>query len=76
MPAKPTRDVDAIDTDIDASPATPDDTQSAIPAFRFPFKPAEFAAARQPNYPGAGKSTHDKTPSRAPNGTRRSMGKR
>ena len=52
---------------------------AAIPAFSFPFKPAAFAAgkkAHQPNYPGAGRSSHDKTPGRAPNGTRRSMGKR
>lgn len=55
------------------------DSKPGIPAFTFPFKPAAFAAAKkqdQPRYPGAGKSSHDKTPGRAPNGTRRSMGKR
>ncbi|NBA93413.1 hypothetical protein GUY40_00275 [Pseudomonas sp. R5(2019)] len=55
------------------------DSKPAIPAFSFPFKPAAFAAAKkqdQARYPGAGKSNHDKTPGRAPNGTRRSMGKR
>ncbi|WP_213881125.1 hypothetical protein [Pseudomonas sp. dw_358] len=52
--------------------------KTAVPAFSFPFNPAKFAdaAKKAPNYPGAGKSTHDKTPGRAPNGTRRSMGKR
>jgi hypothetical protein len=55
------------------------DSKPAIPAFTFPFKPAAFAEALkkgQPTHPGAGKSSHDKTPGRAPNGTRRSMGKR
>ena len=49
-----------------------------VPAFSFPFNPAKFADAtkKAPAYPGAGKSRHDKTPSRAPNGSRRSMGKR
>jgi hypothetical protein len=62
--------------------ASPDplgaDEAAKIPAFSFPFKPAEFAAAKKQGaqYPGAGKSNHDKTPGRAPNGTRRSMGKR
>lgn len=76
MPATPPPVVDAIDTDIDAAAATPEDTTPAVPAFRFPFKPAAFAKASAPNYPGPGKSSHDKTPGRAPNGTRRSMGKR
>jgi len=68
-------------------PAAPDhvspdelgaDDAVKIPAFSFPFKPAAFAAAKKQGaqYPGAGKSNHDKTPGRAPNGTRRSMGKR
>jgi hypothetical protein len=52
---------------------------SKIPAFRFPFSPATFAPnkdAEQPWHQQGNKSSHDKTPSRAPNGTRRSMGKR
>lgn len=62
-----------------ASPDAPGgDDAVKIPAFSFPFKPATFAAAKKQGaqYPGAGKSNHDKTPGRAPNGTRRSMGKR
>ncbi|EIK97044.1 hypothetical protein PMM47T1_07881 [Pseudomonas sp. M47T1] len=56
---------------------TGSDSQPAVPAFSFPFKPGAFAAAKKAaTYPGAGKSSHDKTPGRAPNGTRRSMGKR
>lgn len=52
---------------------------SKIPAFRFPFSPATFAPNKndeQPWHQLANKSSHDKTPGRAPNGTRRSMGKR
>lgn len=64
----------------DSEPASLSAAQekAGVPAFRFPFNPATFAdcAKKKPNYPGAGKSTHDKTPGRAPNGTRRSMGKR
>lgn len=81
MSATPPPVVDAIDADIDAATATPEDASAeqarpAVPAFRFPFKPAELGKPSQPNYPGAGKSNHDKSPGRAPNGTRRSMGKR
>ena len=52
---------------------------SKIPAFRFPFSPATFAPNKgddQPWHQRSNKSSHDKTPGRAPNGTRRSMGKR
>lgn len=53
------------------------DSSAVVPAFSFPFKPGAFAVAKKTaTYPGAGKSNHDKTPGRAPNGTRRSMGKR
>lgn len=51
----------------------------AIPAFAFPFSPAAFANAKgkdQPWYQKTNKSNHHQTPGRAPNGTRRSMGKR
>ena len=63
----------------DADPIVKDaevDSQPEIPTFTFPFKPGAFAAKQAAQYPGAGKSNHDKTPGRAPNGTRRSMGKR
>jgi hypothetical protein len=63
----------------DADPIVQDaelDSQAAVPAFTFPFKPGAFTAKEAARYPGAGKSNHDKTPGRAPNGTRRSMGKR
>ncbi|WP_407309703.1 hypothetical protein [Pseudomonas sp. nanlin1] len=72
MPAKP-----APPSPPAEAQATPD--KERVPAFSFPFNPAAFAEAKKqatPNYPGAGKSSHDKTPSRAPNGSRRSMGKR
>lgn len=54
-------------------------TASKIPAFRFPFSPATFAPNKsddQPWHQQSNKSSHDKSPGRAPNGTRRSMGKR
>lgn len=55
------------------------DGQAAIPAFKFPFKPGELAAAKtgnQPWYKNGAKNGHTKTPGAAPPGTRRSMGKR
>ena len=79
MPATPP--VETLDADIDAAAATPEashaeDAKATVPAFRFPFNAAALTKPGPANYPGAGKSNHDKTPSRAPNGTRRSMGKR
>jgi hypothetical protein len=63
-----------------AAPASDATAPAAkIPAFRFPFSPATFAPNKndeQPWHQLANKSSHDKTPGRAPNGTRRSMGKR
>lgn len=72
MSVSPTPDADAITPDTSA------DSAPKIAAFTFPFKPAVFADAKKQGaqYPGSGKSNHDKTPSRAPNGSRRSMGKR
>lgn len=55
------------------------ETKAAIPAFKFPFKPGELAAAKgsnQPWYKNGAKNGHTKTPGMAPPGTRRSMGKR
>lgn len=65
-------------TPSDAEQAKPADAEApGVAAFRFPFKPGQFTDAKKPaTYPGAGKSNHDKSPGRAPNGTRRSMGKR
>ena len=64
-------------TDSDVSNA---DDKPAIPAFEFPFKPGELAAAKgvgqQPWYKNGAKNGHTKTPGAAPPGTRRSMGKR
>ncbi|AMB86879.1 hypothetical protein AWM79_16865 [Pseudomonas agarici] len=51
----------------------------AIPAFSFPFNPAAFAATKkngQTWQQKGGKDGHHERPGRAPNGTRRSMGKR
>ncbi|KNC16687.1 hypothetical protein [Pseudomonas sp. RIT-PI-a] len=70
MPANQHPDAEPIVQDAEV------DGQAAIPAFAFPFKPGAFATKQAASYPGAGKSNHDKTPGRAPNGTRRSMGKR
>ncbi|KTC42988.1 MAG: hypothetical protein ACN6QY_19210 [Pseudomonas sp.] len=53
--------------------------KAAIPAFKFPFKPAQFLVAknaRQPNHQRGAGDYHAKTPGVAPSGTRRSMGKR
>ncbi|WP_445570850.1 hypothetical protein [Pseudomonas sp. E102] len=64
-------------TDSDVSSAG---EKPAIPAFKFPFKPGELAAAKgagqQPWYKNGAKNGHTKTPGAAPPGTRRSMGKR
>lgn len=73
MPTTPTPTSDTSDN-------TDEQTASAkVPAFSFPFSPAAFAPNKndgQPHHPKGHKSNHDKTPGRAPNGTRRSMGKR
>ncbi|WPN62494.1 hypothetical protein QMK47_23670 [Pseudomonas sp. P9_35] len=65
-------------SDSDVSNA--EDAKAAIPAFKFPFKPGELAAAKgagqQPWYKNGAKNGHTKTPGAAPPGTRRSMGKR
>lgn len=67
-------DVAVETSDANTAPA---ESKPTIPSFRFPFKPGELAQAKnQHNYPGAGKSSHDKRPGVAPSGTRRSMGKR
>jgi hypothetical protein len=52
--------------------------KASIPAFSFPFKPADFAQTRQdqPWYQKSNKSGHTKSPGAAPHGTRKSMGKR
>ncbi|MES2821098.1 MAG: hypothetical protein V4812_19150 [Pseudomonadota bacterium] len=53
--------------------------KAGIPAFSFPFSPGTFAPGKsedQPWHQKGNKSAHHKTPGRAPNGTRRSMGKR
>jgi hypothetical protein len=68
----------ADQTDSDVSSAA--DDKAPIPAFKFPFKPGELAAAKgagqQPWYKNGAKNGHTKTPGAAPPGTRRSMGKR
>jgi hypothetical protein len=54
-------------------------SQSAAPAFRFPFSPDTYAPKKsddQPWHQRDNKSNHDKRPGMAPRGTRRSMGKR
>lgn len=64
---------DAADNDTAATPS------AAIPAFRFPFSPATFAPGKSDSQPWHRKgstSGHEKKIGPAPNGTRRSMGKR
>ena len=75
MPTTPTPATDC--------PAAADEASTSktakVPAFSFPFSPAAFAPSKndgQPHHPKGHKSNHDKIPGRAPNGTRRSMGKR
>ncbi len=61
------------------SVASDSEGKAAIPAFKFPFKPAQFLAAKnasQPSYRNGAGDYHAKTPGVAPPGTRRSMGKR
>lgn len=78
-PAQPAAD-DGLNADPAAAPATPEtEVKAAIPAFKFPFKPSEFAPAKnaqQPWYKNGVSNGHTKTPGAAPPGTRRSMGKR
>ena len=75
---------DALSDDQADLPASVDssadsETKAAIPAFKFPFKPGELAAAKaakQPQFKGKDGDRHAKIPGVAPSGTRRSMGKR
>ena len=64
----------------DKGACSTENVKAAIPAFKFPFKPGELAAAKdgaqQPYYRNGRKDGHTKTPGAAPPGTRRSMGKR
>lgn len=74
----PVSDAPSADQAADARPLETEG-QAAIPAFKFPFKPAEFAPAKnaqQPWYKNGATNGHTKTPGAAPPGTRRSMGKR
>ncbi|MDR9754054.1 hypothetical protein RG836_21600 [Pseudomonas sp. SZMC_28357] len=73
----------SVDAPADDQAELPDSldgaTPPAIPAFKFPFKPGDLAAAKpasQPWYKNGAKNGHTKTPGAAPPGTRRSMGKR
>lgn len=68
---------DAAAETVDAATQA-QDAKAAVPAFAFPFKPADFAQSKdnQPWYQQSNKSRHDSRPGAAPSGTRRSMGKR
>jgi len=53
--------------------------KAAIAAFTFPFSPSVFAPSQSDDqswHQKGNQSAHHKTPSRTPNGSRRSMGKR
>ncbi|OLF51813.1 hypothetical protein [Pseudomonas chlororaphis] len=73
----PVSDAPGVDQADDAS--APAEGKPAIAPFKFPFKPSEFAQAKNAGLPwyknGVGDG-HAKTPGAAPPGTRRSMGKR
>ncbi len=65
----------AADTAVEPAPVK----KAGIPAFSFPFSPAAFAPSKsddQPWHQKGNKSAHEKRIGAAPNGTRRSMGKR
>ncbi|MHC8307209.1 hypothetical protein [Pseudomonas sp. PB3P13] len=67
------------DAPADLPDSVDSESKAAIPAFKFPFKPGEVAAAKnasQPWYKNGARNGHTKTPGAAPPGTRRSMGKR
>ncbi|MCU1725867.1 hypothetical protein NTD86_02540 [Pseudomonas sp. 7P_10.2_Bac1] len=71
--------VSAEPIETEATVETP--KKPVIPAFTFPFKPAEFAKNKasskgQTHYKKGEGHGHTKTPGAAPPGTRRSMGKR
>ncbi|NBF03478.1 hypothetical protein GV819_14380 [Pseudomonas sp. Fl5BN2] len=78
-PEHPSAD-DALSADpVAESTVTEIEGKAEIPAFKFPFKPSEFASAKNaqlPWYKNGASNGHTKTPGAAPPGTRRSMGKR
>jgi hypothetical protein len=62
-----------------SSPEPAPGAKAAVPAFNFPFSPSAFAPGKndgQPWHQKGNKSAHEKKIGPAPNGTRRSMGKR
>ena len=71
---------DALDADTAATEnAAAKPEKAAIPAFRFPFSPATYAPnknAGQAWHQQGSTAGHEKKIGPAPNGTRRSMGKR
>lgn len=69
---------DAVDT-VDSETRLTAEVKPVIPAFKFPFKPAEFAKAKSQGkayYQKSGLGGHDTTPGAPPHGTRKTMGKR
>ncbi|ANI56496.1 hypothetical protein [Pseudomonas sp. DR 5-09] len=74
-----TSPIDNAVSDVPAELAEAGESKPTIPAFKFPFKPGELAAAKvakQPQFKGKDGDRHAKIPGVAPSGTRRSMGKR
>ena len=74
----PTTAPDAVDT-VDSETSLNAVEKPVIPAFKFPFKPAEFAKAKSQGkayYQKSGLGGHDTTPGAPPHGTRKTMGKR
>jgi len=55
-----------------------EEKKAAVPAFSFPFKPADFAPSKkdQPYYQKSNKYNQNKSQGVAPHGTHKSMGKR
>ncbi|WP_426205786.1 hypothetical protein [Pseudomonas sp. TWP3-1] len=74
-----TSPIDDAVSDVPAELTETSATKPVIPAFKFPFKPGELAAAKaakQEPFKGKDGDRHAKIPGVAPSGTRRSMGKR
>ncbi len=73
----PTNDLAAVDAN--QTETLVELPKTAVPAFKFPFAPGNFAPQKTPSQPWHQKGNnarHEKKIGMAPKGTRRSMGKR
>ncbi|WP_373185669.1 hypothetical protein [Halopseudomonas sp.] len=70
---------DLAAAESDQVEATDDKSRPVVPAFKFPFRPGDFAPQKNTGQPRISKGSnarHEKKIGMAPKGTRRSMGKR